>query len=153
MWQAQGLQRKVREFLRPYLLANLTTILFSNGGTGVRQGRSQCIPTLPLEKKSALPHHPSCCRSGVWETTTHGPDGTSPCILAIKCIWDISYGWSVAAFKPQCKSGVIVQDTTWTVTPNRKSLQKTVQGSLCQSLVSKVLGSCHFFEWNIAPSG
>ena len=111
----------------------------SSGGARVRQDRSQCTPTLPLETKSLLPHHPSGCKSGVWETTTHGPNGTSPCILYTKCGWNISYGRSVAAFKPQCKRGVIVRETTWTATPNRISLQKTFQKSLCQSLVYRTL--------------
>lgn len=102
----------------------------SGEGARVRQDRSQCTPTLPLEKKSPLPHHPSCCTSGVWETSTHGPNGTAPCLLSIKCSWNTSYGRSVAAFKPQCKSGDLVRETTWTVTSNRKSLQKPLQKSV-----------------------
>lgn len=118
----------------------------SSGGARVRQDMAQCTPSLPLEKKSPLSHHPSCCRSGVWETITHGLNGTSPCILSIKCGWNLSYGWSGAALKPQCKSGVIVRDTTENLTENfYRDLS-----SLCRSLVSKVLGSCHFFEQSIA---
>ena len=133
-WEARGIQINAGEFLGLNCWSVSLSSFLSSLGAGVSQDRSQCTPTLPFENKSPLPHRPSGCKSGVWETTTHGPNVTSPCILKIKCGWNISYGRSVAAFKPQCKSGAIVRETMWISTPNRKSLQKTLQKSLCRSL-------------------